>query len=91
MTLIPNDSRPGVAHEPLKADARAWFETLRDRRMVSLFNWGDQPVARSFLLPGRCRLRDYWTGEDLGVHEGRYEAGLLAARSARLIEVRPAR
>ena len=31
MTLIPNDSRPGVAHEPLKADARAWFETLRDR------------------------------------------------------------
>ncbi len=65
--------------------------SLRDRRMVSLFNWGDQPVARSFLLPGRCRLRDYWTGEDLGVHEGRYEAGLLAARSARLIEVRPAR
>jgi alpha-galactosidase len=57
---------------------------LKDRRMLCLFNWSDQPGTVSIRLPKRTRLRDYWSDEDLGAHEGSF-ARELPARSARLL------
>jgi alpha-galactosidase len=62
---------------------------LNDRRMVSVFNWGDQPIDRSIPLPRRSQLKEIWIGTDLGVHSGTYDIKGLPGRSARLIEVRP--
>ncbi len=62
---------------------------LPGRQMVSVFNWSDKPKARSFSLPVRSRLTDFWTGENLGIHAGQYDLGQLPGRSARLIEVKP--
>ncbi|HEV8542055.1 MAG TPA: alpha-galactosidase [Verrucomicrobiae bacterium] len=55
-----------------------------EKRMFSLLNWSDTPAKRKINLPGRSRLLDYWTGEDLGVHAGQYEF-TLAPRSGRLL------
>jgi alpha-galactosidase len=64
---------------------------LKDRHMFSVFNWGDQPVQRTFQLQKRSQLTDYWTGEDLGVHEGEYFIASLPPHSARLVVARPVR
>jgi alpha-galactosidase len=64
--------------------------SLRDRNMISVFNWSDEPVERTIKLRGKARLTDYWTGEDLGVHSGDFQLPSLPGRSARLIEARPA-
>jgi alpha-galactosidase len=57
----------------------------------SVFNWSDQPVNRVIPLPKKSRLTDYWTGEDLGEHQGEYRIENLPAHSARLIDVKPIR
>ena len=64
---------------------------LKGRRMISAFNWGDSPVDRVISLPVNSQLRDYWTGQDLGVHVGEYRIEGLPRHSARLIEVLPVR
>lgn len=64
---------------------------LGKRQMVSVFNWSDAPVSRVIKLPGKSRLTDYWTSADLGVHAGEYRIDAMPPRSARLIEVQPAR
>jgi alpha-galactosidase len=58
-------------------------------QVVSVFNWGDQPVNRSIPLPRRSRLKELWSGTDLGIHSGSYEIQGLPGRSAQLIEVQP--
>ena len=63
---------------------------LPGRQLVSVFNWGDKPQARSIPLAARSQLTDFWTGTDLGIHSGNYDLGQLACRSAQLIEVKPA-
>jgi alpha-galactosidase len=63
--------------------------TLRDREMISVFNWSDAPVTRSLRLRRKSRLKDYWTGEELGVHSGEYQIENLPGHSARLIEAKP--
>ncbi len=62
--------------------------TLTDRRVVSVFNWGDTPVERSLSLPHRSQLTELWSGTDLGIHSGTYEIKDLPGHSARLIEIR---
>ena len=64
---------------------------LGRRKMVSVFNWSDAPVDREFALPGKSRLKDYWSDEDLGVHTGVFRIKSLPPHSARLIEVVPVR
>ena len=64
---------------------------LGRRKMVSVFNWSDAPVDREFALPGKSRLKDYWSDEDLGVHTGVFRIKSLSPHSARLIEVVPVR
>ena len=54
-----------------------------------LFNWGDRPQASEISLSQRARLTDAWTGEDLGVHQGRARLQPLRPRSARLLLVEP--
>lgn len=53
---------------------------------IYLFNWGDEPVERVVTLPGSVRLRNYWTGQVLGLFKGEYRAPALAPHSAMLLE-----
>ena len=52
------------------------------------FNWGDEPAERVVTLPRKVSLRNYWTGESLGEHEGEYRVSALAPHSALLLETR---
>ena len=51
---------------------------------VFLFNWSDHPVAREFTMPHRANVFDFWTGEDLGLKDGKVMLE-LPARSARVL------
>lgn len=62
--------------------------TLKDREMVALFNWSDEPVAREFMLKQNSKLTDYWSGEALGTASGKFAIGNMPPHSARLLEVR---
>jgi alpha-galactosidase len=64
---------------------------LGKRQMISVFNWSDAPVNRTIKLPAKSQLTDYWNSQDLGIHSGEYAILEMPARSARLIEVKPAR
>jgi len=76
----------GIAAAFEDESLRTGVVTLKDRRMLCLFNWTDQPQTVSIKLATRSRLRDYWSGEDLGEHAGSFVAKDLPGRSARLIE-----
>src|SRR5262249_55894755 len=43
-----------------------------DARMVCLFNWEDKPQTVSFRLPKASRITDFWSGAELGRHEGEF-------------------
>jgi alpha-galactosidase len=58
---------------------------LGKRRIISLLNWDDAPQTISFVLPQRCHISDFWTGESLGEHAGRFEVKEMPARSGRLL------
>jgi alpha-galactosidase len=60
--------------------------TLSDRVIYSVFNWSDGPAENTIRLPAHCQLKDYWSGQDLGEHEGEYAVHIPAGRSAVLIE-----
>jgi alpha-galactosidase len=51
-----------------------------------IFNWGDEPVERLVTLPHEVNLKNYWTGELLGKHEGEYRVSSLAPHTAILLE-----
>jgi len=69
------------------------FETgitdLGDCQYLYAFNWSQTNADRTFQLPGRSHLTDYWTDEDLGVHEGSYVVKDLPGESARLVLAQP--
>jgi alpha-galactosidase len=48
---------------------------------VCLFNWR----TISFRLPRASHVSDFWTGEDLGRHEGEFTTKEMAPHSARLL------
>jgi alpha-galactosidase len=81
--LPPN----GVAAEFQSEDMRVGFIDLPDKRMVCLFNWDDQPSTISFQLRGSSQIKDYWSGKDLGRHQGVFEVKEVPPHSARLIEI----
>jgi alpha-galactosidase len=59
------------------------------RLEACLFNWDARPRTIGFDLPSECAVTDFWTGEDLGHHEGRFVAR-LPGRTARLLVCTPA-
>jgi alpha-galactosidase len=61
----------------------------KDRTAVCLLNWGERPEKFSVQLPGPSRVRDYWTGEDLGRHKGTFEVKDVPKHSARLLVCEP--
>jgi alpha-galactosidase len=75
----------GVAAEFEDDSLRVGVVKLTGKRMVCLFNWGETPQTLSFQLPERSHVLDYWTGEDLGRHEGLFTARDMPPHSARLL------
>jgi alpha-galactosidase len=55
-----------------------------DGRYIAMFNWSEEPANRSVRLPSRCRVVDFWTGEDMGIREGTLDLE-LPPRSSRLL------
>lgn len=75
----------GVPAEFQDESLRVGVVTLLDARMLCLFNWGDEPQDLSVPLPRRCRIADYWSGDNLGRREGILEIKGMPAHSARLL------
>jgi alpha-galactosidase len=46
---------------------------LENQRIVFLFNWEDNPDRLNFRLERPSRIVDFWTEEDLGIHEESFE------------------
>ena len=44
---------------------------MKDRRYVCLLNWDDNPQTLSFTAANPVRIREVWTGKELGRKEGR--------------------
>jgi alpha-galactosidase len=61
---------------------------LGDKQYYYFFNWGEETIDLSVQLKTKSRLMDFWTDEDLGVHEGIYSVKSLAPHSAQLILAR---
>jgi alpha-galactosidase len=61
---------------------------LPGQRRFVLFNWTGRPVDRDLPLPGRCRILDFWTGKDLGIHTGQYHLH-LPPQSSRIFVCEP--
>lgn len=70
-------------------DFQVGITPMVGRDLLSVFNWGEEPVDRIVPLRRRSHLKDHWTGEDLGIHVGEYRIAGLPGRSARLIEALP--
>lgn len=97
LTTIP-DARLAMLRKllpPTGVPARFEDDTLRvgtveagGARMLCLFNWGDAPQTLEVALPRPARVTDYWTGEDLGRHEGTLTIAKMPPKSARLLACR---
>lgn len=61
-----------------------------DRTLYVLLNWSDEPAQRDVALGGSCRLRNFWSGEDLGQHSDRYVVEDIPPHSGRLLVAEPA-
>ncbi|HSC51999.1 MAG TPA: glycoside hydrolase family 36 protein [Phnomibacter sp.] len=60
---------------------------LKNKKVYSVFNWGDTAVKRSIQLPaGKYKLTDKFTDKELGTYETVYNIPALNAHSALLIE-----
>ena len=57
----------------------------RDGRSFCLLNWTDAPEAISFRLAAPHRIRDLWTGDDLGRQPAGVVTRLVPARSGRVL------
>jgi len=55
------------------------------QQMVFLFNWGDSPESMSFLLDSPSKIVDFWTDEDLGVHEGSFQTDVAPHGARQLV------
>jgi alpha-galactosidase len=75
----------GVAAEFDDERLQVGIVRLRDRSMICLFNWGEEPQSISFRLPKAGRITDYWSGADLGSHSGMFTVKDMPRHSARLL------
>jgi alpha-galactosidase len=58
---------------------------LGRREVISVLNWSDDSQTTRVRLAKRCRVRDFWEGTELGVHEGVYVIKDQPPRSGRLL------
>jgi len=79
----------GAAARFLDDELRMGVVRPADRAMLCLFNWQDRPQSLSAPLTRACRIRDYWTDEDLGRFEGVFEVRDMPPHSARLFVCEP--
>ena len=61
------------------------------KEFLYAFNWSETNANRTLHFSGMARLKDFWTDEDLGVHQGTFEIKDLPGNSARLIVAEPVR
>ena len=59
--------------------------TLPAARMLCLFNWSDRPKPFTVALASPARLRDFWSDESLGRHDGSVTVKDVPAHGARLL------
>ena len=57
-------------------------------RTFVLFNWTDQNQQKVVPLDRPARIADFWTNEDLGIHQGEYKV-TMPPRSSRLLVCTP--
>jgi len=97
LSRLPADKVPVVRALARPTGVAAAFDDLAlstgrialssDAVRYAVFNWSDAPVRRAVQLARPSRVRDAWTGADLGLHEGSFSLE-LGARDAALLEVR---
>lgn len=86
LALLKKLRPTGVAAQ-FDPELRVGRMALRGRELVFLLNWEDRAAAARFAVAGPQRVRDYLTGEDLGMRSGLVELGEMAAHSGRVLEV----
>lgn len=59
---------------------------LKDRTLICLLNWDDQPKSIAVTLPRACTVTEMWTGERLGQPFGVLEMKNLPPHSGRVLE-----
>ena len=79
----------GVAARFEDESMRVGSIKLPERRLVCLFNWEDEPITLELRLDAPSQVRDFWTGEHLGVREGIFEVRDMPGRSAKVLDCRP--
>ncbi len=62
---------------------------LPDQTQFCVFNWEDTPQDVALDWDGTSRLRDFWTGNDLGVHEGKFVLRAMPPHSAQIVVAVP--
>jgi alpha-galactosidase len=60
-----------------------------DRTFYALFNWSEEPARREVPLTGASEVTDFWSGEDLGEHDGIFVVENMPPRSGRLLVAKP--
>lgn len=59
----------------------------KDKRLLCVFNHSDEVKSIAVPLKGRVRLSDFWTGAEMGEHEGHFTLFDMEPHSARVIWV----
>ncbi|MCI0388987.1 MAG: alpha-galactosidase [Acidobacteria bacterium] len=75
----------GKAAEFTDDTLRAGVIKLPDARVVCMFNWEEKPQTISVPLTSPSRVTDFWSGEELGRHEGNLTIKDMPPRTARLL------
>ncbi|MEK3890076.1 glycoside hydrolase family 36 protein [Bacillus sp. FSL K6-3431] len=80
----------------LPTNAPAHFESdafrigrmdLNGYSLVCLFNWENNASTFEVDLQGKCEIVDYWTDENLGIHERKFRIENMEPHSASLLKV----
>jgi alpha-galactosidase len=82
--------RPTGVAATFDPDFRMGRMTLDSKEILFALNWDDAPAGMELQLPRPARLRDLFTGEDLGTHKETFRLSGLPGRSARVLESLPA-
>jgi len=90
LALLKKLEPTGVAARFTDDSLQLGFAALRNRRLAFVLNWDESPLSVTIPLPGRCRIRDFFSDQDLGQHTGAFQPAPLPGRSGRLFVCTPA-